>query len=111
MKRRAILAGIAALAAAGGAAWRLGLFGKHYPPTPYDDLLAQITDREPAILFGRKARIAAPPLPQLAAMLRRDGRDLATRAAIEPAQARVVEVDGWLVPEAVALYAALAAQV
>ena len=28
---------------------------KHYPPTPYDDLLNQITDREPASIFGQAA--------------------------------------------------------
>lgn len=111
MRRRGLLAGLAAgIAVAGGAAWKLRLFGKHYPPTPYDDLLNQIEDREPAILFGKTARRALPGPALLAAQIRRDGRTLAARAAAEPGEAQVIEVAGWIVPESVALYAALAAQ-
>jgi hypothetical protein len=113
MKRRGVLIGLAVAVAgfAGGAAWQLRLFGKHYPRTPYDDLLSQITDREPAILFGRAAAISSPAADILAADLRRDGRTLAARAASEPAASHVQEVSGWLVPQSVAQYAALAAQV
>ena len=113
MRRRGILAGLAAaiVVAAGGAAWKFHLFAKRYPPTPYDDLLNQISDREPAIIFGRAAAKSLPGAPQLAAQLRRDGRPLPARAAVEPAEAQVAEVAGWVVPQSVALYAALAAQV
>ena len=111
MTRRGILAGlVAALAAAGGAAWKSRLFAKHYPSTPYDDLLDQIVDREPAIMFGQAARKSLPGAAQLAARLRRDHRNLAERAAAEPGQAQIAEVAGWVVPQSVALYAALAAQ-
>jgi hypothetical protein len=112
MTRRGVLAGLMTLivAAAGGAAWKFRLFAKHYPPTPYDDLLNQIADREPAILFGQTARKSLPGAAQLAAQLRRDGRKLAARAAAEPGEAQVTEVAGWVVPQSVALYAALAAQ-
>ena len=111
MNRRGMLAGLAALAAvAGGAAWKFRLFAKHYPPTPYDDLLDQIVDRQPAIVFGRAARKSHPDAAQLAAGLRRDRRSLAERAAAEPREAQIVEVAGWVVPQSVALYAALAAQ-
>ena len=111
MKRRAVIAGLAALlAAAGGAAWRFRLFGKHYPPTPYDDLLAQIDDREPAIIFGGMARKSLPAAAELAVQLRHDGRTLSTRAAAEPGEAQIREVAGWIVPDSVALFAALAAQ-
>lgn len=112
MTRRGVLAGMFAVivAAAGGAAWKLRLFGKHYPPTPYDDLLSQIDDREPAILFGRTARKSLPGASQLAAQLRRDGRTLSVRATAEPAEAQIAEVAGWVVPQSVALFAALAAQ-
>jgi hypothetical protein len=111
MKRRNILAGLAVATAglATGAAWKFRLFGKHYPRTRYDDLLGQIVDREPAILFGRAAAKSSPDTGSLAADLRRDGRTLATRAAAEPVMAQVREVDGWLVPQSVAQYAALAA--
>lgn len=111
MTRRGILAGlVAVLAAAGGAAWKFRLFAKHYPPTPYDDLLGQIVDREPAIVFGRAARKSMPGAAQLAAGLRRDHRSLAERAAAEPGEAQIAEVAGWIVPQSVAQYAALAAQ-
>ena len=112
MTRRGILAGLAAvLAVAGGAAWKFRLFAKHYPPTPYDDLLSQIVDREPAIAFGQAARKSLPGAAQLAAQIRRDPRGLPERAATEPGEARTTEVAGWVVPQSVALYAALAAQV
>jgi hypothetical protein len=111
MNRRGMLAGLVAiLAVAGGAAWKFRLFAKHYPPTPYDDLLDQIVDREPAIIFGQAARKSLPGATQLAAGLRRDRRSLAARAAAEPGEARLTEVAGWIVPQSVALYAALAAQ-
>jgi hypothetical protein len=112
MTRRAVLAGLMAVivGAAGGAAWKLHLFHKHYPPTPYDDLLNQIADREPAIVFGQAARKSLPGAAQLAAQLRRDGRKLAARASAEPGEAQITEVAGWVVPQSVALYAALAAQ-
>lgn len=111
MTRRGILAGlVAVLAAAGGTAWKFRLFAKHYPPTPYDDLLSQIIDREPAIIFGQTARKTLPGAAQLAAELRRSKRTLTERAAAEPGEAQIAEVAGWLVPQSVALYAALAAQ-
>lgn len=111
MTRRGILAGlVAVLAAAGGTAWKFHLFAKHYPPTPYDDLLGQIVDREPAIVFGQAARKSLPGAAQLAVRLRRDHRSLAERATAEPGEAQIAEVAGWVVPQSVALYAALAAQ-
>ena len=112
MRRRGLLTGMIAIAAlAAGAAWKFRLFAKHYPPTPYDDLLSQITDREPAIMFGSAARKSLPSAARLAAELRRDGRILSARAEIEPKENRVTEVAGWIVPQSVALYAALAAQI
>ena len=111
MKRRAILGGMAAALLAGGAVWKFRLFGKHYPPTPYDDLLSQIEDREPAVIFGGRARKSLPGAAQIAAQLRRDGRMLRDRAKAEPDENQVTEVAGWVVPQSVALYAALAAQV
>lgn len=112
MRRRGILAGlvVVAAAAAGSAAWKFRLFAKRYPPTPYDDLLSQIEDRAPAIVFGQAARKSQPGAAQLAAALRRDGRTLSARAAIEPGEAQITEVAGWVVPLSVAQYAALAAQ-
>ena len=115
MKRRGFLLGaaVAVVAAAGGAAaWRFHLFGRHYPPTPYDDLLHQITDREPAAIFGQAAlrTMGNADAASLARTLRGQA-GLATLAASDPANGHVAEVSGWVVPESVARYAALAAAV
>jgi hypothetical protein len=114
MRRRGLLGGVvaAALVAAGGAAWRFHLFGPHFPPTPYDDLLNQITDRKPARVFGGAALKTMPGAnaASLARILRGRGT-LAGLAESDPAGARLTEVSGWVVPESVARYAALAAAV
>ncbi|HKD46964.1 MAG TPA: hypothetical protein VKB67_04720 [Rhizomicrobium sp.] len=114
MKRRRLLSGLAAavIVASGGAAWKFRLFGPHYPATPYDDLLNQITDREPASLFGKVALTTMPGMnaSRLAQALRGQGT-LAARASDDPAKGRVTEVSGWIVPKSVASYAALAASV
>ena len=114
MRRRNVLGGVVAamVVAAGGAAWRFHLFGPHYPPTPYDDLLNQIADRVPASVFGRAALKTMPGMNAagLARTLRGQGT-LAALAAGDPARDRVTEVSGWVVPESVARYAALAAAV
>lgn len=115
MKRRTALGALAGLvlAAGGGAAWKLGLFRPHYPPTPYDDLLNQIVDREPAARLGAVVAMARPDLslPNLAALLRQPGHGLAKRAASDADQNRLMEAGGWEIPESVGLYAALAAKV
>jgi len=114
MKRRGVLAGLAAAAVvvAGGAAWKFDLFGPHYPPTPYDDLLNQISDRPTASRFG-KAVLASMPDASAATLARslRDQGSLAAAASEDPAQSRITEVSGWVIPQSVALYAALAALV
>ena len=114
MRRRSLLGGLAAavLAAAGGAAWKLHLFGRHYPPTPYDDLLNQIVDREPAARVGAVVARARPDLTlqRLAALLRRSGEKLSVAALRDAEQNRLIEADGWVLPESVGLYAVLAAK-
>jgi hypothetical protein len=107
--RREFGIGVAALAAV--ATMGLGyrhIFGRWYAPTPYDDLLHQITDREPASLLGKT--LPKPEVSVLAAKLRQPGFALERRARGDAAAGRVVEAGGWLVPESVALYSQLAAQ-
>jgi hypothetical protein len=117
MRRRNLLAGSGALivAVAAGAAWKLRPQRKHYAPTPYDDLLNRLGDRESAAKFGVAALAALPAFtPQTgAAKLRaRLGRNSLQKAAFADAAAgRLVEVGGWLVPESVVLMAALAKSV
>ena len=113
MKRRTILAGTAvgAAALAVGLARFTGLFAKHYPPTPYDDVLGALADREKAAQFGAMVKDAPAPGP-LAERLRRalKPNGLAGAAASDIAADRLAEVDGWVVPESVALLSALAAK-
>jgi hypothetical protein len=88
------------------------LFVKHYPPTPYDDLLGQLTDREQAAKLGAKAPLTSDAQSQ-ATRLRAalQGRDLPTAANADIAAGRLVEVDGWLVPQTLAELCALAAKI
>ena len=71
MKRRTLIAGVAAAGAAVAAGlYRFtDLFVKHYPPTPYDDVLAALADREEAARLGARVGNAAAP-EALAARLR-----------------------------------------
>ncbi|HKQ43954.1 MAG TPA: hypothetical protein VJS47_01040 [Rhizomicrobium sp.] len=112
MKRRTILAGMAAA----GAAVAAGLYRftdlivKHYAPTPYDDVLAHLVDRTQAARLGAAVQ-NAPQAPQLAARLRASlQKNLAVAAEADVAAGRLMEVDGWLLPQSVALLAALAAK-
>ncbi len=112
MNRRALLAGLAAAGAvvAAGLYRFTDIFGKPYPSTPYDDLLTQLTDREQAAKLGAAVR-DAPDAPALAAQLRAGMTgDLAAAAEADIAAGRLLEVQGWLLPQSVALLAALAAK-
>jgi hypothetical protein len=88
------------------------LFVKHYAPTPYDDLLVRLTDREQAAKLG--AHVPGPfDLNTQTARLRLTfrGRDLAAAARADIAAGHMVEVDGWVLPESLVLLSALAAKV
>lgn len=114
MKRRNLIAGLGAAGAAVAAGlYRFtDLFVKHYAATPYDDVLAMLADREQAARIG--AFVSAAPEPQalaarLRALLKQDGLTGAVKADL--AADRLVEVDGWLLPQSLALLSALAAKV
>lgn len=113
MRRRGLIAGVAAA----GAAVAAGLYRftdllvKHHPPTPYDDVLTALVDREQAARFGAvvSGTLDANGLAaKLRPMLKSGGLAEAARADI--AADRLVEVGGWVVPESVALLSALAAK-
>ena len=113
VSRRGFAFGAAALALLGGgfALNYRRILGPWYAPTPYDDLLGQIVDRRPAAILGQTAaRTMHADAATLAARLRQPGFALAERARGDAGAGRVLEVSGWVVPESVALYAALAAQ-
>jgi hypothetical protein len=88
------------------------LFVKHYAPTPYDDVLAALVDREQAARFGLSVP-AAMDAKSLAGKLRTIFKSggLITAAKADAVAGRVMEADGWIVPQSVALLSALAAKV
>ena len=113
MRRRSLIAGVAAAGAAVAAGlYRFtDLFVKHYAPTPYDDVLAALVDREQAVRFGALVG-SAPDAKSLAAKLRLVLKSAGLNAAAkaDAMTGRIMEVDGWVVPESVALLSALAAK-
>ena len=99
--RRTLITG----AATAGAALLAGLyrftdlFVKHYAPTPYDDILgALVSDASAPQALATKLRATIKP-------------SLTAAAQADAAAGRLTEVGGWVVPESVALLAALAARV
>jgi len=113
MKRRDLIASVAAA----GAAVAAGLYRftdlivKHYAPTPYDDVLAALADREQAERFGASVpgTLDAKALAaKLRTVLKPGGLGAAAKA--DAIAGRLIEVDGWVVPQSVALLSALAAK-
>ena len=114
MKRRGVIVaiGAAGVAVIAGLYRFTDLFVKHYPPTPYDDLLTRLIDREEAIRLG--ARMTGDfDVTRQAAHLRATfaKQDLAAAVQADTAAGRLVEVDGWVVPETLALLSTLASKV
>lgn len=109
---------MAAAVVAAGAAVTAGLyrftdlFVRHYAPTPYDDLLTRLTDREQAAKLGAQMT-GSFDLASQSARLRDIFRkqDLAAAVNADIAAGHLVEVGGWVLPETVALLSALASRV
>ena len=100
------------LGAGGYEAWRL--FGRHYPPTPYDDLLSQLTDREAARKIGSAYSASHPEFSaRSAAHLLRSrirANDLRPALLTEIADNSVIEAGHWVMPESLVLLCAIAAK-
>lgn len=113
MKRRAVLAGAGATVAAVAAGlYRFtDLFVKHFPPTPYDDVLNRIADREQAARLGAHVTGVGDARSIATALRPRLGGGVQAAVEADLAAGRLVEVSGWLMPQTVALMAALAARV
>jgi len=111
MKRRMIVTGMAAAAVAAGLYRFTDLLVRHYPPTPYDDLLTRLTNREQAVKLGAQVGGSFNAASQ-AAQLRTElgDKSLGQVAASDIAGGRMVEVGGWIVPRTVAQLSALAAK-
>lgn len=92
--------------------WRL--FGRRYAPTPYDDLLSQLPDRDAAMPIGRAflATHANFMRAQAAGALRSHlhGRDLAAVSLHEIAHGELSVAGGWIMPATLLGLCALAAQ-
>jgi hypothetical protein len=114
MRRRDVAAAIVAAGAAmtAGLYRFTDLFVKHYAPTPYDDLLARLTDRGEAAKLGAQMP-GSFDLAGQAAHLRDIFRrqELAAAANADITAGHMVEVGGWVLPETVALLSVLAAKV
>ena len=113
--RRAIVIGIAAVAGTTAAVLEgPKILRKRHAPSPYDDLLALLDDRDAsaqigeAMLAGKidfNAGAVANDLRQ-----RVKGKTLPQLIAEEAADGRVLEVGNWVMPQALALLCALAAK-
>jgi hypothetical protein len=114
--RRAVVFGGGAVIVAGLAGVEgPRLLRKRHAPSPYDDLLDKLDDRDAAAQIG-EAMLAGNTgfnAERLAAALRPRLRhqDLSEVALKEAEESRVREVDGWVMPESLALLCALAAKV
>jgi hypothetical protein len=113
MKRRDVIAGVAAMgvALAAGVYRFTDLIEKHYLPTPYDDLLGKLTDRKQAAKLGAKVSGGFDMQSQVArlrAVLQ--SHSLTEAADADIAASRMVEIDGWVLPQTVAWLSALAAK-
>jgi hypothetical protein len=115
--RRLVLAGMGVLAAAvaGGVAFEaVRLWGKHYPPTPYDDLLDRLADRPAAETVGR-AFLAQHPnftaATAAAALRARIGKQqFAGMLQQEIAAGHITAAGRWIMPETLVGLCALAAK-
>jgi hypothetical protein len=114
--RRPLLAGLVGvlgLGVAGGLVYEIPRLGRRqYKRTQFDDLLAQLDDRESAIRLGAAVTAEEPGFD--AAMAARALRQGAGRGSLsravtaDIAQGRLRIVHGWLVPESLALVAGIA---
>jgi hypothetical protein len=90
------------------------LFAHRYAPTRYDDLLSKLVARDEAARVGAAVRIAEPNFDTRAAARelrqRFEQRNLAEVSDADIREGRVVEVNGWVMPESLAQLCRLAAE-
>jgi hypothetical protein len=109
------LAGAAGLAIAGVVLVETPkLFAPHHPPSPYDDLLAQLPDRGSATRIGAAYLAGHGTFDAAGAAgdLRRRLASHSFAAVLENdlAQAHMAEAHGWVLPEGLLALCALAAK-
>lgn len=112
-RRNALIAGSTAAVVVTGLTGRF-LLRRRYTPSPYDDLLALVDDRDAAAQLGESVLADEKEFePQQTAQQVREriaGRPLPLVAAEDAAQGRVAEAGGWVLPQTLALICALAAK-
>jgi hypothetical protein len=113
-RRNLIITGAVVGAGACGGVVASRLLRKRHAPSPYDDLLALLSDRDGAAQIGEAVLAERPGFDALkvAAALRQKlaGKKLADVAAADAASSTLIEAKGWVLPESVALLYALAAK-
>lgn len=116
VSRRSVIAGAAAVVVVAGVAVFEGpkLLKPRHAPSPYDDLLSLLDNRDAAAQIG-EAMLAGKPefntqatADSLRARLK--GKTLVEVAAAETEHHQVVEAGGWVMPEVLADLCALAAK-
>ncbi len=98
------------------------LIGHHYRASRYDDLFANLIDRDEAVKLGQAAlrqgtkyqfdSVLSDPIAGLARNLRSrlERRTLAEVANSDLAEGRLAEVQGWVLPQSLVLLCMLAAR-
>lgn len=109
----AIYGGSLAAVAAGGVAVR-SLLRPRFAPTPYDDLIALLADRDGGAQIGETVLAGSEDFEPiaLAARLRQHiaGRTLASVLGADAAAGRLIEAGDWVLPETLGLICGLAAK-
>jgi len=113
--RRNLLMGAAGIAVVAGVGFEASrVLRKRYAPSPYDDLLAKLDDRDGSAQIGEAvlAEVEDFDAKTVAAGLRAKlaQASLADIAAADAAAERLVEAHGWVLPQSVGLLCALAAK-
>jgi hypothetical protein len=115
LTRRNILIGAGGTVVLAAAAFEgARLLRKHHAPTSYDDLLARLDDRDAdaqigeAVLANVKDFNAKTVAADVRARLEHD--TLAQVASRDAVEGRLLEANGWVMPETLGLLCALAAK-
>ncbi len=113
-RRNIVVAGVGAVVLAAATFEARHLLRKHYAPSPYDDLLTLLGDRDADAQIGEAVLAEIENFdPKAVADELRAGlqhHSLAQAVADDSVEGRVVEANGWVLPETLALLCALAAK-
>ena len=115
LTRRNILIGAGGTAVLAAAAFEgRRLLRKRYAPSPYDDLLALLDNRDADAQIGEAVLAGIddfdPKTVSERVRARIGKRPLAQIASEDVGKGRVLEAGGWVIPETLALLCALAAK-